>query len=50
MKFFLIFFILLMTVACEQQERPDDDYVLIEFAAYLEDDLNKLEKPHHEAE
>jgi hypothetical protein len=44
-KIFLIFALAIVAVACNKQPKPtelSDDYVLIEFAARLEEDYQRL--------
>lgn len=44
-KIFLIFILTVVAVACSKQPKPtelSDDYVLIEFAARLEEDYQRL--------
>lgn len=44
-KIFLIFTLILLAIACSRETKPtdlSDDYVLIEFAARLEEDYQKI--------
>lgn len=50
MKYLLLIFILLSTASCLKQTNStqDDDYVLVEFAAKLEEDQEKFQKLQNE--
>lgn len=43
-RIYLLIALSILASACETKERPDDDYVLIEFASKLEEDYEKIEK------
>lgn len=43
MKALLLLMLILTANACTHEERPSDDYVLIEFASKLEEDYDKLQ-------